>query len=152
METIIVDYHKRPKLDKPILIEGLPGVGNIGKLAADHIANELDTVHFATIFSKHFPPQVLIDDDGIIRMVSNELHYYKNPSGKDLILLTGDYQGMTPEGQYEISHKMVEIAEEFSACCIYTLGGYHAGKMIETPRVLGASTTKKEVKYVINSE
>ena len=35
MENILVKYLEHPKLNDPIFIEGLPGIGNVGKLAAD---------------------------------------------------------------------------------------------------------------------
>ena len=34
MEKIIINQYKRPKLKDPILIGGLPGIGNVGKIAA----------------------------------------------------------------------------------------------------------------------
>ena len=34
MENIVIKYSDHPKLDDPIFIEGLPGIGNVGKLAA----------------------------------------------------------------------------------------------------------------------
>ena len=54
------------KLDDAILLEGLPGVGNVGKLAAMHLIDELKAKKCMEIYSSHFPPQVLIDDDGIV--------------------------------------------------------------------------------------
>ncbi len=32
---------KKPKLNNPILIEGLPGIGNVGKVAVDFLIEEL---------------------------------------------------------------------------------------------------------------
>ena len=51
------------KLKDAILLEGLPGVGNVGKLAAMHLIEELKAKKCMEIYSSHFPPQVLIDDD-----------------------------------------------------------------------------------------
>src|SRR5207302_373082 len=59
MDNITIRYTDHPKLDDPIFIEGLPGIGNVGKLAAEHLKDELKAVKFAEIFSKYFPPQVL---------------------------------------------------------------------------------------------
>ncbi|HEQ78835.1 MAG TPA: proteasome assembly chaperone family protein [Euryarchaeota archaeon] len=147
MDDFIIVRHNKPQLKEPVLIEGLPGVGNVGKLAADHMVDELETVHIASIYSKHLPPQVLIDEDGIIRLVSNELHGYKNPNknGQDLLIVTGDYQGMNHDGQYDISHKILDMAEEFGVSCVYTLGGYHVNQLIEIPKVLGAATKTEKV-------
>lgn len=57
-----------------------------------------------------------------------------------MILLTGDYQGLTPEGQYELSHETVKIAISFNVTLIFTLGGYGVIKLVEEPGVLGAVT------------
>jgi uncharacterized protein (TIGR00162 family) len=54
--------------------------------------------------------------------------------------MTGDYQGLTPEGQYELSDRTLKILQELGVKKIFTLGGYGLGKMIEKPRVLGAAT------------
>lgn len=146
MRDIIVDYIEKPVLKDPILVEGLPGVGNVGKLAAEHLIDELKATKFATLISKYFPPQVLVKDDGIIKLVCNEFHYLKRKDKKhDLMMLTGDYQGLTPEGQYALSWEVLNIVQSFGVKRIFTLGGYGVGKMIEEPRVLGAATNKKLV-------
>lgn len=147
MEPTIVMYEKSPKLDAPILIEGLPGVGNVGKLAAEYLVNKLEAKKFASIYSKHFPPQVLISEDGVIRLVSNDLYYHKTGSkgGNDLLILTGDYQGTSQEGQYELSGKVIELFAEMGGSRIFTLGGWSVGKIIPEPRVLGATTTPEMV-------
>ena len=141
MEDIVVVFKEKPKLREPILVEGLPGVGNVGKLAAEHLVDQLKAVKFAEIFSKYFPPQVLVNDSGTIRLVGNEMYYVLRPeAANDLVILIGDYQGLTPDGQYELSDKTLQISKELGVKRIYTLGGYGLGKMIEKPRVLGAAT------------
>jgi hypothetical protein len=141
MDDIIIRYLDRPKLRDPVMVEGLPGVGNVGKLAAEHLIDQVKATKFAEIFSKYFPPQVFVSDDGTIRLVSNELYYLQRPDQpNDLLILVGDYQGLTPDGQYALSDHMIKIAKGFGVKRIYTLGGYGLGKMIEKPRVLGAAT------------
>ena len=148
MDEIIIKYIEKPKLTNTILIEGLPGVGNVGKLAAEHLIEQLDAKKFADVYSKHFPPQVLVGNDGVIKLVNNELYYWKAKKENqfDLIILSGDYQGLSSEGQYELADFIVNIAKEFGVKKIMTLGGYGFGKVIDNPRVLGASTNKKIVK------
>ena len=141
MEDIVVVFKEKPKLRDPLLVEGLPGVGNVGKLAAEHMVDQLKAVKFADVYSKFFPPQVLVSDSGTIRLVSNELYYVLRPeAANDLVILIGDYQGLTPDGQYELSDKTLQIAKELGVKRVFTLGGYGLGKMIEKPRVLGAAT------------
>jgi uncharacterized protein (TIGR00162 family) len=152
MEEVIIDYIQKPDFKDPILIEGLPGVGNVGKLAAEHLIDELHAEKFADLYSKHFPPQVLVGNDGVVRLVNNELHYVKlsNKNSHDLIILIGDYQGMTPEGQYELASKMLEVAKDFGVKRIFTLGGYGIGKVVKSPRVLGATSGKELVTEMKN--
>ncbi len=141
MESIKMIMSEKPDLDQPVLIEGLPGVGNVGKLAAEHLLDQVEGTKFADIYSKHFPPQVTMDDSGVSSLVNNQLHYSKGEDDRrDLIILTGDYQGLTPEGQYELSDHVLTLAKEFGVSMIFTLGGYGVGKMVEEPRVLGAAT------------
>jgi len=146
MENIVVNYLEHPKLHDPIFIEGLPGIGNVGKLAAEHLRDELKGVKFAEMFSKYFPPQVLVHENGLIKLVNNEFHYVKRNGGRDLVILVGDYQGLTPEGQYELSDRVLKEITELGVKQAYTLGGYGMGRMVTKPRVLGAATDPELVK------
>lgn len=67
---------KKVNLNKTIFIEGLPGIGLVGKLVA----------------SPSFPPQVLVDENGIIEPMKNEFYYLKSAGTdhRDLIILTGN--------------------------------------------------------------
>lgn len=149
MDYVSLRYvSKKPKLKNPILIEGLPGIGNVGKLAVEHLIDSIDATLFAEIYSKDFPPQVFINTDGTIDLVNNEFYYWKAKKKKqrDLILLTGDYQGLSSHGQYDLVEKILDVAEEFNVKEIYTLGGYGLGHDIKDPKVLCATTDKSLVK------
>ena len=147
MDKIEIHYDEKPDLDNPIFIEGLPGIGNVGKLAAEQLIDQLKGKKFADIISKHFPPQVVIEDNGVVRLVDNQLYYAKRDgANQDLVILTGDYQGLTPEGQYELSDFILGVLKELNVKRIFTLGGYGIGRMIKKPRVLGAATEESLVK------
>jgi len=149
MDYVMVRYvAKKPKLKKPMLIEGLPGIGNVGKLAVEHLIEDIKAVKFAELYSKDFPPQVFINTDGTIKLVNNEFYYWKakKKNQRDLILLTGDYQGLSSHGQYELVEAILDIAEDFGAKEMITLGGYGLGHEIQEPKVLCATTNKQLVK------
>ena len=149
MEYVTVKYvTKKPKLNNPILIEGLPGIGNVGKLAVEHLIDTIKAIKFAELYSKDFPPQVFINTDGTIELVKNEFYYWKakKKNQRDLILLTGDYQGLSSLGQYELVDKILDIAKEFGTKEIFTLGGYGLGHEIREQKVLCATTDKHLVK------
>ena len=61
MNEFEIERHADPALSDPVLIEGLPGVGHVGKLAADHLLDEFESEPVATVYSEHFPPQVTVD-------------------------------------------------------------------------------------------
>src|SRR5437899_11134787 len=128
MDNIVIRYLDHPKLEDPIFIEGLPGIGNVGKLAAEHLKDELKGVKFAEIFSKYFPPQVLVHDDGQVKLVNNEMHYVKRNNGTDLILLTGDYHGPTPAGQCELCDFILTALPKLRGRRLFTLRGYVIGR------------------------
>lgn len=136
--TTTVKYDSHPKLEHPVFIEGLPGVGNVGKIAADFLCEKLEAKRFATIYSESFPPQVMLDGDCVISLACNEL-YYARAKDKDIIFLVGNYQGSTPEGQYLICDDLMrDVLLKMDPSFIYTLGGYGTGQMVDVPRVLGA--------------
>jgi len=149
MEFITLKYvAKKPKLKNPIFIEGLPGIGNVGKLAVEHLIDSIKATKFIELYSKDFPPQVFINTDGTISLVNNEFYYWKakKRNQRDLILLTGDYQALSSNGQYELAEKILDIAKEFNANEIFTLGGYGLGHDVGEPKVLCATTDQSLVK------
>lgn len=141
IETTVVEY-KEVVAENPIMIVGLPGIGLIGKLVADHMIIEMKAEKIMEIFSPHFPPQVNVSGDGTVRLVSNELYYVKavgeGDVKHDLLILVGDHQSVTNDGHYELAGIYLDLAERFKVSRIYTLGGYGTGKLIETPPVLYA--------------
>ena len=145
--TIIVA--KEVKLSKPVLVVGLPGIGNVGKLVAEHLKNEFDGVKLATLYSNHFPHKVIMLKNGGIRLASNRFYYIKSKKkgGSDIVLLIGDDQAITPEGQYEVNTKIVDFfKDELKGSFVYTIGGYTTGEPITgIPRVYGNATSKEVV-------
>ena len=129
-------------LKDPIFIEALPGIGHVGKLAADHMIDELNATKFAELYSHHFPPQVFVDEDGLVENTVNEFYYLKSQGDekRDYIILVGNAQALSPEGQYSLSGEILDFVEKFGVKEMYTLGGLAIGHPIENPRVFGAAT------------
>ncbi|HXW67619.1 MAG TPA: proteasome assembly chaperone family protein [Thermoplasmata archaeon] len=147
MEDVVIRSLEKVALHDPILIEGLPGVGNVGKLAADYLRDQLPAKPLATIYAKFFPPQVYVSETGLIRLVSNDLAYWKAPASAehDLLVLGGDYQGISPEGQYEITHRVLDYCSGLGVREVFTLAGFAQGRIVDQPRVLGAATSPAQV-------
>lgn len=143
-EATIV-YKEQPKFKNPVLVEGLPGVGNVGKLAAEHLIDELKAKKFADLFSFDFPPQVFVNSDGTVKLVRNELYYHKRRGESDIIILTGDFQALSARGQYILAEEVLNLAESYGVKMVHTLGGYGTGIEVEKPRVIGAVTHQELV-------
>jgi uncharacterized protein (TIGR00162 family) len=141
MDSVVIRMVENVKLKNSVLLVGLPGIGNVGKISADFLIENLKAKKLADVFSVHLPPQVLINEEAAARLVRNEL-YYKKRKGGDLIIFTGDFQGLTSQGQYEICYRVLELSKKLDVRKIITLGGYQIGKLMEIPRVFGAYTSR----------
>jgi uncharacterized protein (TIGR00162 family) len=142
MKETLVSRIKDVTLKDPILIEGLPGVGHVGKLVADHMVEELKAEKIIEVYSPHFPPQVMVNTDGTIKLVRNEIYAYHGKDGEpDLLILIGDYQSATNEGHYELCDIFLDIAQSYNVKRIYALGGYGTGQFVDKPTVMGAATS-----------
>jgi len=140
----------QPDLNNPILVCGLPDVGFVAKQAVDYLIGKLKAKLFEEIYSPYFPSYVLIKKDGTVELMKNELYYWKNTHGNDLILLTGNTQALSPEGQYELADQILSKAKNFGVKRVYTLAAYLVDRRLSTekPKVYGAVTNlnlKKEL-------
>ena len=133
----------------PVVIAGLPGVGHVGKLVADHLIRALSGVKVAEITSTLFPPQMYLGEDAVLRLPRNEVFFVPGTEEHGpVIFLAGDCQSTTPEGHYTLAEGYLRVFDLLGVRRIYTLGGYGVGRMVEHPRVLAAlssSSLKEEV-------
>jgi uncharacterized protein (TIGR00162 family) len=144
MDEFDIEVHGDPDIDDPVLVEGLPGVGHVGKLAAEHLVEELDGELVRRVFSEHFPPQVTVDDEGVSTLACAEFHHAK-ADGTDLLVLTGDHQAGDGPGHYRLTEAFLDVATEFGATRGFALGGVPTGELIEEYAVLGATSRAQEV-------
>ncbi|WP_423997490.1 proteasome assembly chaperone family protein [Halorubrum trapanicum] len=137
MEDIEIDEVATPELEDPVLIEGLPGVGHVGKLAAEHLLEEFDGELVRRVYATEFPPQVSVDDEGVAELTCAEFHAVET-DGADLLVLTGDHQAGSNAGHYKLTSTFLDVAEEFGAERAFALGGVPTGELVEEYTVLGA--------------
>lgn len=138
----VIYFEQNAEIKDPILIVGLPGVGHVGKLVAEHLIEELDSIKLLEIYSPHFPPQILVDENSEIRMVNNEMYLCRSVE-HDIIVLIGDHQSNTTNGHYELCELYLELAEEMGVKKVFTLGGFPTGQLNHIDEVLGAVNNKK---------
>jgi uncharacterized protein (TIGR00162 family) len=152
----VIKVFEKPKLKNPILIEGLPGVGNIGRVAVGYLIEELGAKKFAQLYSEHFFPFVMLHDNFQVHLLKNEFYYWKakKPGQRDLILLVGDCQSLSTHGHYEIIEKVLDFVEKYGVKEMFTIGGLATGEMEDHPKIFGAVSdkelTKKYTKFGID--
>jgi len=140
IETKIRVHKDMPKLKDPIFIEGLPGVGNVGRIAAGYLAEQLKAEEFAELFSPHFLPFVLLHQSSEVHVLKNEFFFWKakKKDQRDLVILIGDSQSIDPIGHYEIVETTLDFLEKLNVKDIITIAGLNVGKMDKDPKVIGA--------------
>ncbi|MBU90277.1 hypothetical protein CMO94_01945 [Candidatus Woesearchaeota archaeon] len=152
MSTWKIDHiGKRPKLNNPILVEGLPGIGNVGKVAVDFLIDELNAEKMYEITSHAFPHSVFVNEDNLVELPMIEVFYKKFPGKRqDLILLGGDVQPTDEVSSYEFSEKVLDITKDFKGREVITLGGIGLAEVPKKPKVYCTGNTKKIIQKYKN--
>jgi len=113
-----------PVLENPIFVQGLPGFGNVGKIAAYLLIKFCGAKPFAELYSPSFPDYVSVNSKGICRLPRYE--FYAAPMEKnDFIIVTGDTQPSFDDvvAHYEICSKILDFVEKYGCSFIVTMGG-----------------------------
>ncbi len=143
MKETFIKERAKTELENPILIEGLPGLGLVGKIATGYLIKKLKTKKFAHLYSPHFPYYVLVNRKGSVRLLHGAFYFWKNPNGRnDLIFFTGDSQAQTIEGQYEIADCILNYALQHKVKMIVTIGGYRM-EVKDDPKVIASATNEE---------
>jgi uncharacterized protein (TIGR00162 family) len=133
--------HARPRLSDPVFVEGLPGVGHVGKVAAQHIVESGKATLWCTLHSPDFPPQVTVGEDGTARLLHAQLWVLQGQGkARPLVVLTGDAQPQSGPGQWALVEDVLGRLGPLGCRELYTLGGYGTGARVESPEVLCAAT------------
>jgi len=143
MKETFIEERTRVELKDPILIEGLPGLGLVGKIATRYLIKKLGAEKLAHLYSPHFPYFVLVNKKGSVRLLHGTFHFWKNKDGRnDLIFFTGDSQSQTIEGQYEISGCVLDFSRQHNVKVIVTIGGYRM-EVKGKPKVIASATNQE---------
>ncbi|NWG37148.1 proteasome assembly chaperone family protein [Nitrososphaera sp.] len=134
----------------PHLVCGFPGSGFVGKLAVDHLIEELKATRLVDIYSSSFPPQVLIGADGTAELMKNSIFWWEGDDAS-LLLLTGDTQPQNPDSEYALASQILDFAGNLGMKQVFTLAAYITGVFVEKPRVFGTATDTETVAGFANN-
>ncbi|MBS3116063.1 PAC2 family protein [Candidatus Woesearchaeota archaeon] len=137
-----------PTLHNPLFIEGLPGIGNVGKIATDFLIEEFKAKKGFSFFSHKFPNSVFVNEANLVEMPKIELYFKKFNDAKkrDLLLLTGDIQPIDEESCYTFCEEIIKVAQNFKCQEIVTTGGIGLQSIPEKPRVFVTSNDPQLLK------
>lgn len=142
--TWTITTHKNINTKNAILIEGLPGIGNVGKIAIDILIEELKTEKILDFFSHSLPNSVFVNESNLIDLPKIEMHH-KNIKGTDYLFLAGDVQPTDESASYAFTEAILDTAEKYKCVSIITLGGIGLPEVPRSPKVYCTGNTKKAV-------
>jgi uncharacterized protein (TIGR00162 family) len=150
--VVIIDIIEKPKLDDPVLIEGLPGIGFVANIASLHLIKELKAKLFAKIVTSSFQDFAVTTQDGNTCSPINELYYVKqeNSCGRDLIIWYGNTQALTTVGQYELCGKILKYVQELGCKYVISIGGFKKEEAQPVPGIYSTATDLATMKTVLD--
>ncbi len=135
----------KAKLNNTILIGGLPGIGNVGKIAIDFIIDNLKAKKIFELSSYKLPHCVFVNEDNLVELPTIEI-FHKKLKNKSLLLLSGDIQPLDEPSCYEFCNKVLDLFQQHNGKEIITLGGIALNKTPKNPKVYCTGTTHKIIK------
>jgi len=122
------------------LICGLPGIAYIGKLTVDYLIQQFQAELVGELYSQYFAPYVLVNKEGLVELLRNELYVVPNGPAASVLFYTGNAQATSPEGQYYLVNEILDLAKQCGVQRIYAIAAFLTDKAFETPRVYGTTT------------
>lgn len=124
MDKPIFIQASTPKLEKPIFVQGLPGFGNVGKIATHLLIKFCAAKPFAELYSPSFPDYVSVNSKGICRLPRYEFHA-ASMEKNDFIIMTGDTQPSFDDvvAHYSLCNDILDFIERQECSFVVTIGG-----------------------------
>jgi uncharacterized protein len=142
----VTEISKTPKIKEAILISGLPGIGNTGKIAVDFLLDQLKPKELCDFYSYHLPHSVFINEDNLVELPKIRLGYVKTKKGPDLLLLFGDIQPIDESSSHAFANLLLDMCQKMNVKTIITLGGIGMSQMPKDPKVYVTGNSKEIVK------
>lgn len=115
-------------LKSPVAVMGLPGIGNVGRIAVDALIESLRATPVMDFYSDDFPARVVVRE-GIAIFPKSSISLYRAAPDEphDILLLTADHQPTSGKGVFEYADFVVEELKTLHVQEIYALAAYEQG-------------------------
>jgi len=154
-----ITFSKQPELNKPDLIVGWPGIGNVGITAINTLCQAVKAEEFAQIepWNFFYPNKVTIEDSGLKKMeFPTNIFYFHKGNDRDLIFFIGEEQPTEGdsayakgEQAYRMANLVLDLGQQYNCQRVYTSGAAVAVIHHTTsPRVWAAPNTEKLIPEV----
>jgi len=130
-----------PDIKKPIIIAAMQDMGNVGSIVINYVNEFLKTKPFRV--ADTFFPTYVVDKGGFIEVPDERWEYRYT---EDLIVFGGG-KGQ-PQNNIELNalcQDVIDTAKKYSAKFIYTLGGFHTKRILDSKPKTYITTTSKEL-------
>jgi len=124
------------ELDRPTMVEGLPGVGLVGKLATDHLVETLDMTYYASLDCDGLP-RISVYESGS-REIRPPVRLYADAE-QDLLALQSDVP-VSASAAADFAACITEWLADADATPIYMSGLPHEKEAGRVPSLYGVAT------------
>ncbi len=152
-QNVFVSETCRLNLVNPILIQGLPGLGFVGKIAVDFLIDQLKPKRIAELYSTYIglpdgDMGVRVELDGTFTLPKYEF-YASAETEPNFLFLTGDIQPVA-WGQYNVANSILDFASKQGCKMVLCLGGYSVqGRRMDLVYAVGDTVdTVEELKQL----
>ena len=113
-----------PALENPTFIQGLPGFGNVGRIAAHLLIKYCGAKPFAELYSPTFPDYVSVSSKGTCQLPRYEF-YSATIDKTNFVIMSGETQPSFDDvlAHYEVCGEIVNYVEKLGCRFIITIGG-----------------------------
>ncbi|GBC68507.1 hypothetical protein HRbin01_00190 [archaeon HR01] len=136
-EILLEDGAADLKLEDGVLVEGLPGIGLVAKVAVAYMLSRMRVKRVCRIFSPHFPSLGYVSEG---RLVFSFADIYYADSRPPILFLYGNSQPSTSYGQYDFCEKIILFSKQLGCRTVITIGGYGKEVVSERREIYCSST------------
>lgn len=124
------------ELDEPVLVEGLPGIGLVGKLATDHLVETFDMTYYASLECEGIPSISIYQEDS--RDVLAPVRLYVDEE-RDLLALQSDVP-VSASAASDFANCVTEWLSDHDVTPIYMSGIPEEKEADQIPDLHGVAT------------
>jgi proteasome assembly chaperone (PAC2) family protein len=113
-----------PTLENPIFIQGLPGFGNVGRIAAHFLVKFFDAKLFAELYAPIFPDYISITAKGVAHLPKYDF-YYAQMEKNSVVIMSSEIQPSFDDvlAHYVICEEVLNFVESLDCKFVITMGG-----------------------------